>query len=196
MFIVVVTLGLLAAMGVYGMTSAQSDIKAAAHMRDALQGQKAGEHALVMTAETLNPGSVQPIVMSMNSDLTRTKDCKSVVPYLSPGTARSAIGCRRLTETQMTTAVAFVNPMVAPGFVADSFGALNTRPYVDVELSNPLDVPPPPGSGYDPNTTKFAQVTATVFVNVRTSPTAAAQSVVAGRGRLTVGPIQGLPPKY
>lgn len=196
MFIVVVTLGLLAAMGVYGMTSASSDIKAAGHMRDALQGQKAGEHALIMTAETLNPGSVQPIVMSMTDELHRTKDCKTAAPYAGAGTAPSAAGCRRLTEAQMTAAVALVNPLIAPGFAADSFGALNTKPYVEVELSNPLDVPPPPGSGYDPNTTKFTQVTATVFVNVRTAPTAAAQSVVAGRGRLTVGPIQGRPPRY
>lgn len=196
MFIVVVTLGLLAAMGVYGMSSASSDIRAAGHMRDALQGQKAGEHALIMTAEVLNPGSAQPLVTNMTDENNRTKNCKTAAPYAGAGTAPSAAGCLRLTETEMTNAVALVNPHINPGFVNDSFGALNTKPYVEVELSNPLDMPPPPGSGYDPNTTKFTQVTATVFVNVRTAPTAAAQSVVAGRGRLTVGPIQGRPPRY
>jgi hypothetical protein len=165
-------------------------------MRDALQGQKAGEHALMMTAETLNPGSVQVLVTNMTDELNRTKNCKTAAAYAGAGTAPAAAGCLRLTETEMTNAVTLVNPYVAPGFASDSFGALNTRPYVEVELSNPLDMPPPPGSGYDPNTTKFTQVTATVFLNVRTAPTAAAQAVVAGRGRLTVGPIQGRPPRY
>jgi hypothetical protein len=196
MFIVVITLGLLAAMGVYGMSSASSDIKAAGHMRDALQGQKAGEHGLTMVAETLNPGTAQTLVTNMTDEVNRTKNCRTAATYLGGGTAPSAAGCLRLSETEMTNAVAFVNPLIAPGFAPDSFGALNTRPYVEVELSIPLDMPPPPGSGYDPNTTKFTQVTATVFVNVRTAPTAAAQAVVAGRGRLTVGPIQGRPPRY
>jgi hypothetical protein len=196
MFIVVVTLGLLAAMGVYGMSSAASDIKAAGHMRDALQAQKAGEHALMMTAETLNPASAQALVSNMSDEVNRTKNCKTAATYSGSGTAPSAAACLRLTEVEMTNAVAGVNPLVAPAFGSDSFGAMNTKPYVEVELSNPLDIPPPPGSGYDANTTKFTQVTATVFVNVRTSPTAAAESVVAGRGRLTVGPIQGRPPRY
>jgi hypothetical protein len=196
MFIVVVTLGLLAAMGAYGMSSAASDIKAAGHMRDALQGQKAAEHALIMTAETLNPSSAQALIMNMSDNGNRTKNCRTATPYTGAGTAPPASACLRLSEAEMKVAVASVNPMVAPGFASDSFGALNSAPYIEVELSNPLDVPPPPGSAYDPNTTKFTQVTATVFVNVRTSPTAPAKAVVGGRGRLTVGPIQGRPPAY
>lgn len=202
MFIVVVTLGLLAAMGVYGMSSASSDIRAAGHMRDALQGQKAGEHALIMTAETLNPSSAQALVTAMSDENSRTKNCKTAAVYSGAGTAPPAAACLRLSEVEMGKAVdnadptKGVNKVLAPGFASDSFGGLNTAPYVEVELSNPLDVPPPPGSGYDPNTTKFTQVTATVFVNVRTAPTAAAQAVMGGRGRLTVGPIQGRPARY
>ncbi len=198
MFIVVITLGLLAAMGVYGMTSASSDIKAAGHMRDALQGQKAGEHALIMTAEALNPASVQALVANMSDENNRTKNCKTAAPFTGTGAVPAASACLRLTEAEMRNAYYVGSPLppVIDGFASDSFGALNTKPYVEVELSNPLDVPPPPGSGYDPSTTKFTQVTATVFVNVRTAPTAAAQAVVAGRGRLTVGPIQGRPPRY
>jgi len=67
MFIVVVTLGLLAAMGVYGLSAAQADVRAAGHMREALQAQKAGEHALTMAAETLNPENAGPLVATMSS---------------------------------------------------------------------------------------------------------------------------------
>lgn len=196
MFIVVITLGLLAAMGVYGMTSASSDIRATAHMRDALQGQRAGEHALIMTAETLNPSSAQAIVQNMCDNLNRTKNCKTAPTYSGTGTAPAGNACLRLSEAEMKNAAAGVNPFVTTGFASDSFGGVNTSPFVEVELSNPLDVPPAPGSGYDSSTVKFTQVTATVFVNVRTDAGSPAQSVVTGRGRLTVGPIQGRPASY
>jgi hypothetical protein len=69
---------------------------------------------------------------------------------------------------------------------------------VQVEISNPVDIPPPPGMGYDAATQRFTQVTATIYVNVRSTdvPSSPAQSVVAGRGRLTVGPITGSTASY
>ena len=194
MFIVVVTLGLLAAMGVYGLTATQADIRAAGHMREAVQAQRAGEHALMMTAETLNPGTVQEIVKSM-SGTKRATNCKTASPYAGAECpVPPAAACRKLSEPEMKVIGSSVNIWTTtPGFSADSFGAVESTPGVEVEISNPVDVPPPAGSGYDPNTSRFTQVTVTVFVNVRSTvdPNTPAQSVVAGRGRLTVGPITG-----
>ena len=193
MFIVVVTLGLLAAMGVYGLSSTSADIKSAGHMREALQGQRAGEHAMNMTAETLNPAAAKVLVDSMFCQ-KRTIDCKTATPYATalglPAPATAA--CRRLNETEMKLIAAKVNPFVSgvDGFAPDSFGPIVAKPNVEVEMSNPIDIPPPPGSAYDPST-RFTQVTVTVFVNVRNAPTEPAVSVVTGRGRLTIGPITG-----
>lgn len=199
MFIVVVTLGLLAAMGVYGLTATQSDIKSAGHMREALQAQRAGEHALIMTAETFNPATSKALVESM-SGAKRTQNCRSATLYGGPLVpVPPAAACLRLTEAEMKATNASVNAWTAvPGFSADSFGAVNATPSVEVEISNPVDIPPPAGSGYDPATQRFTQVTATVFVNVRSTvdPNTPAQSVVAGRGRLTVGPITGSSASY
>jgi hypothetical protein len=199
MFIVVVTLGLLAAMGVYGLTATQSDIKSAGHMREALQAQRAGEHALMMTAETFNPAAAKALVESM-SGAKRTTNCKTAMTYAGPlMPVPPQAACLRLTEAEMKAVGASINAWTAvPGFAGDSFGAVNAAPTVEVEISNPVDIPPPAGSGYDPATQRFTQVTATVFVNVRSTidPNTPAQSVVAGRGRLTVGPITGSAASY
>jgi hypothetical protein len=199
MFIVVVTLGLLAAMGVYGLTAAQSDIKSAGHLREALQAQRAGEHALTMTAETFNPASAKALVESM-SGAKRTQNCRTATTYGGPLVpVPPAAACLRLTEAEMKVIGNTVNVWTAvPGFSSDSFGAVNASPTVEVEVSNPIDIPPPAGSGYDPATQRFTQVTATVFVNVRSTvdPNTPALSVVAGRGRLTVGPITGSAAAY
>ena len=210
MFIVVVTLGLLAAMGVYGLTATQADIKSAGHMREALQAQKAGELALMMTAETFNPASAKALVESMSDRDKRTINCRTAAGLLdvpasvtplpigtNPVPAKSA--CLRLSETEMKLVGNSVNTWTAvPAFSADSFGAVDATPAVQVEISNPVDIPPPPGSGYDPATQRFTQVTATVFVNVKptSAPTGPSDSVVAGRGRLTVGPITGPATRY
>jgi hypothetical protein len=195
MFIVVVTLGLLATMGVYGLSATSADVKAAGHMREALQAQKAGELALTMTAETLSPQSVGPIIGQM-STANRTANCKTAAP-LGVGVmpVPPAAACLRLTEAGMRTASINVNLWTAaPGFASDSFGAVNSAPNVNVELSDPFDVQRP---GFDASM-RFTQVTATVFVDVRSTVDlgAPSQAIVSGRGRLTVGPIAAPPAAY
>ena len=196
MFIVVVTLGLLAAMGVYGLSAAQADVRAAGHMREALQAQKAGEHALTMAAETLNPENAGPLVATMSS-AGRTANCKTAA-VLGAGVTPvpPAAACLRLTEAGMRNAAGVVTPWVSgvPAFATDSFGAVASTPNVSVELSDPFDVQRP---GFDASM-RFTQITATVFVDVRSTVDLGtpAQAIVTGRGRLTVGPIGPPPATY
>lgn len=200
MFIVVVTLGLLAAMGVYGLSATQSDIKSAGHGREALQSQRAGEHALMMTAETLNPKAAQAVIQSMSGS-KRTTNCTTAVPYVGPDPAPPGAACRRINEAEMKIIGLSVNTSAwstTPGFGADSFGAVNSTPTAEVEISNPVDIPPAAGSGYDPATQRFTQITVTVLATIRSSlaPNTPAQSAVMGRGRMTVGPITGAAAAY
>jgi hypothetical protein len=149
----------------------------------------------------------------------RTLNCKTAVglggvpanvtPFPA-GTLIPASGaCLRLTEAEMVVVARSLNVTnpwpagsvpglcvdpAACGFGTESFGPVASKPFVQVEVSNPVDVPPPPGSGYDPATQRFTQVTVTVFVDVRKTGATAADAVVAGRGRLTVGPITGSAP--
>jgi hypothetical protein len=89
-----------------------------------------------------------------------------------------------------------VTPWVSgvPAFASDSFGAVASVPNVSVELSDPFDVQRP---GFDASM-RFTQITATVFVDVRSTVDLGtpAQALVTGRGRLTVGPIGPPPATY
>lgn len=215
MFIVVVTLGLLAAMGVYGLTATQAEVTSAGHMREALQAQKAGEHTLMMTAETFNPASAKALVEAM-SGAKRTTNCKTaagagdvpanIAPYTGSVPVPAKAACLRLSEDEMKivgesaidTSGNKLNTWAALGWAPDSFGAVDAKPTVQVEISNPVDIPPPAGSGYDPASQRFTQVTATVFVEVRSlaNPNSPTTSVVVGRGKMTVGPITGSAASY
>lgn len=69
----------------------------------------------------------------------------------------------------------------------DSFGQVPNRPHIRVEITNPVDIPPPPGTGLNDRYT-FTQVTVTTFIDMKPAANAPAESLVAGRGRLTIGP--------
>ena len=60
-------------------------------------------------------------------------------------------------------------------------------PYVRIELTNPVDVAPPPGSVLD-GTFAYTQLTTTVYVDLKTATGVPSDSVVVARGRITAGP--------
>jgi Tfp pilus assembly protein PilX len=193
LFIVAVTLGLLAVMGVYGLTAASNDVRAAGDMRQALQGQRAGEAAMVMTAETFNPTVAATLVAQMSNNVGQTKTCKSAGLYTGAALTRDAEACLSLDPLHMKTISQFVNgganqwtsiSGAQDGFTLQSFGPVAQQPYITVELTNPIDVP---NSKYS-KTVHFTQLTATVYVQTKTSAGVPATSLVKGRGRITVGP--------
>lgn len=218
MFIVAVTLGLLAAMGVYGLSATAYDIRAAGHMREAAQVQHAAEQAIVMTAETLSPGTAGEVVRVMQSDPTaalrqNNRHCRTAKP-LSAGVAdqvasRVAEACLTLSPSEMST----LHPLTAkrspdanpkqgrwfgPVFTNKSLGDVPLHPFLRVELTNPIDWDTPPGFATSSPFGRppiFTQIRATVFVELRPGTDMddardknPAQAVAAGRGRLVVGP--------
>jgi len=204
MFIVSVTLALLALMGVYGLSATSADIRGAGHMREALQGQRAGEAALMMTAETFNPTVAQGLVSTMNLGNAQTKDCRTAAPYTPGGNVatRAAEACIRLDPARMVVIANTSNPLnpwavAAPpaevGFTMQSFGNVANQPHINVEITNPINIEVPAGNS---QSVQYSQVTVTVFVQMKTSAVATAETAVAGRGRLTVGPslVSGGPP--
>jgi Tfp pilus assembly protein PilX len=215
MFIVAVTLGLLAAMGVYGLTATAEDVRAAGHIRQATQAQHAAEHAVILTAETLTPSTAGEVVRSMqmppDADPTKSArktntDCKTAKPYTGDATYQIAEACAVLTLKEMANIADKTNKWTGDPYslkLSDpaqnrSFGEVMTYPFARVEMTNPINWTMPAGySSGGPNGASliFTQVRATVFVDMKTNMgTAAAsldtpsQSVAAGRGRLVVGP--------
>ncbi len=191
MFIVAVTLGLLAVMGVYGLSATSADIRAAGHMREALQGQRAGEAALMMTAETFNPAIAQGLVSQMNLGQGQARDCKTAAPYTGDVVTRAAEACIRLDPTRMGTIATTTNAWIMAGglardgFTTESFGSVANQPYITVEVTNPINIEVTAGNS---QAVRYTQLTATVLVQMKSSAATAAESAVAGRGRLTVGP--------
>lgn len=185
-FIVAMTLGLLAAMGIYGMAATATDIRSAGHMREALQGQRAAEAAVTMTAETFNPSLAAGLVDQMRSKaaMGQSKNCRTAAPYTGSQLTEAAEACLKLDTTEMLTLANNVNPWVSTPFTAQSFGAVPNQPFVSVEVTNPVNIVTTGSSAQ-----RFTQVTVTVFVEMKPDATSPAESVVAGRGRMTVGPI-------
>jgi hypothetical protein len=211
MFIVAVTLGLLAAMGVYGLSATAYDVRAAGHAREATQAQHAAEEGVIMTAETLQPGTAGEIVRAMQADKAsalRKSACKTAKPLSSDATqaaeARAAEACFILSPKEMEKLSPIKSPAWEPPFRAKTsstpgaFGEVDLYPFVRVELTNPIDWATPAGYGVGaPNAPSpiFTQVRATVFVELKPGTDATdalekhpAELVATGRGRLIVGP--------
>lgn len=199
MFIVAITLGILAAMGVYGLSSTSIDIRSAGHLREGAQAQSAAEHALMLTADSFTPGTAGEIVKAMQSgqsagtDIQATK-CTTSNPFNATTNPeyRAAQACLSWNVVEMQKISKSVNAWTLDGttnstFSPDSFGPVPNQAFLRVEITNPVDIPPPPGTGLNDRYT-FTQLTVTTFVDMKPSLGVPAQTMASGRGRITVGP--------
>lgn len=209
-FVVAVTLGVLAVMGVYALSATASEVRSAGHVREAMQGQRAAEFAMMATAETYSAAMGGALIKkSRNYDAAngRSTNCRSSKPPTMDQKFRDAEACLYLTEEQMKLMAGSLNAMNTiptpiagctnaadcPFFWGDStavpgsFGPTVNRPFLHVEVTNPVDVPPPPGMSLDGSWT-FTQVTATIYVDMKPTKADAASTTTLARGRLTVGP--------
>lgn len=199
-FIVAVTLALLATMGIYGLTATRNDVVAAGHLRENTQLQHADNGALMAAAESFTPGTAAQLVRDMVDPLRRSNQatgtpCKTSNAPTNNANTQNAEACLRLTEAQMQVLAASINPWNGPLFSATSLGSNPDQPYFRVEITNPIEVPGPAGmssEGSAGSQVFFAEVTVTVFVDMKTDGDAGtpADSTMLGRGRLTVGPYR------
>lgn len=202
MFIVAITLGLLAAMGVYGLTATAYDVRASGAGRSAAQSQHAAEVGVVLAAQTLSPTNAQTILNRMRADHTvGTETCKTARMYTTSADQlknRTAGACMVLTPDTLKPLsmdpggwpVPATAPVTVP-FVPQSFGDVPSYPKIRIELTNPVDWEAPSGyavgSGQPPPV--FTAIRATVFVEMRPADaTQPADTIAQGRGRLIVGP--------
>lgn len=196
MFVVVTTLGLLAVMGMYAMSAATEDIRAASNFRRASQAQAAAEFGAVAAADYITYENADNIVntrmlnpsanlqASENNCISTQKNQAGVI-----GSIR-AKSCVRITKEELKRNWSLRDP-----FTSQSFGNKELEGDLYIELTNPTQAPPPPG--YDVNLRlKFAMVTVSTFGLIRpyegvtkgTLPNAS-DSMQTGRGRLIIGPL-------
>lgn len=209
MFVVAITLGLLGAMGVYGLSAAASDMRAVGHLREALHAQRAAEHAMIMTAEAFNPMTGPRLVEELTGGATGQACPHSARP---PGAAATATkfqnveGCLSLTAAELQKVV---NGAVTPNGVGTGNWATGTEPYtaesffplaktsgetalapaVTLEVTNAVETALPPG--WDEGKDVFYELTVTsVALMKRNSANGATESTTRGRGRIVVGPAR------
>ncbi|AKU99417.1 hypothetical protein AKJ09_06081 [Labilithrix luteola] len=195
MFVVVTTLGLLAVMGAYALSSTTEDIRASSNYRRSVQAQNTTEMAAVATADYVTFANADNIVnarmLNPSTDLSASENnCLSAQKNQAGvrGTIR-AKSCVRITSNELKK-----NWGDREVFTAQSFGDGDLRGDVIIELTNPTQAPPPPG--YDINLRlKFAMVSVSTYgiiqINGVSTPAQPynGDSMQVGRGRFIIGPL-------
>jgi hypothetical protein len=193
MFVVAVTLALLAAMGVYGLSATALDVRSAGHNREAMAGQNVAQHAMLLTAETLSPSKAQGIINGMYGPNATNEACTRLTPQrlqlLATGTVSTTADCSaHPNQIGYGTGQGYQ-------FQCDSFGKdpagnpLPLIPNVQVEITNPVAVSMPGFQASDMNNQQkqFAALTVTVFTEMK-EPNEPPRMAVLGRSRIIVGP--------
>jgi hypothetical protein len=205
MFIVAITLALLAAMGVYGLTATARDIQAAGDSRMNVQLQHTAVGAFMSAAETIvssgTGGTTDGIVNTMtggagyqsNAPPYGASACRSTKPYSGNAAFKNAEACTVLDMQHMASIASGSNALIpppspfcanCPHLNSDSWGGIPQQPNFWIEVTNPRPIGCPPGNDSQQNICK--ELTLTVYMNAVPGAGLAPTSVVVGRGRLHV----------
>lgn len=191
-FIVAMTLALLALMGVYAVSGAAAEVRSSGYVRQATQAHYMSEYAMNATASYMNSTNADFIV---NTRLLATatgpfppiSDCISVPNYTVGGVSNMARACVRFNQQDIEGTYAG-----RPAVTMHSFGqpgVTTMQGTLFAEVSNPTLTQPPPG--FDLNLgLAFARVTVTTGGSVQPAGNALARTLEMGRARMIVGPVR------
>jgi hypothetical protein len=213
MFIVAMTLGVIAAMGVYALQIASTEVKTAGFVRQQLQTQYLSEFGVGAAAQALaNNGQTYASIMTGPQ---ADQGCYSLFGIWSQPTATTqAKACHRAGSYELaaqvvplgTPATALLSPYTSGGANDVSRGTvgLNTSPDFFVEVTDPNQRQPPPG--YATNSSSpvcFLQVTSSAIgITPTVAVSSAADSFIgatsayqsegleASRARIVFGPVR------
>jgi hypothetical protein len=212
MFIVTVTLSLLAVMGVYGLTATSNDVKSSGHVRQRSQAAHAAEYAGVYATEMWDTQNADTIFNKMKDDWANNTTFN--VPNVSKPCWSAKMRSNQTDVMRAKDELCFViwvtgnNTILTPDaskilspawknnpfFGTDSIGSQlpgvrspQLNPFVKVEFTNPVDICR--GNGQR----KLQQFTVTTYAIVATPNGAAPEQplppydeIFKGRGLITV----------
>jgi hypothetical protein len=172
MFIVAMTFAVIAAMGVYALKLASTEVKTAGFVRQQLQTQYLAEYGVAAAAQALN---INPQVYSTVLASQPDSGCFTLYQISTQTTANAqAKACHRAGSTELGTQVVplgtgpatLLSAFTAPGTSDLSRGSLGLPTFPDffVEVTDPNPRQPPPG--YASNSSSpvcFEQVTASAM---------------------------------
>jgi hypothetical protein len=209
-FIVAMTLSVLAAMGLYALQAASTEIRTAGYERQSAQSYYLSEYGILGLAQELTGPKVGTYVGMMTSPTPNQSEtvCLSL-PYLPSTASLQAKACRRWSSTELKTVskwpVAALDPFNATSNpLAESAGwdpgSLGTAPMFGdfiIEITDPSPALTPPGTDFNLGLC-FYQFTVTsigLTQPVLTGATDdaakyAATGLVTTRARIVAGPTQ------
>jgi hypothetical protein len=196
MFIVAMTLAVIAAMGIYALQLAATEVKTAGFVRQQAQTQYLAEYGVVASAQALTGTGAQVYnnIMMLSPDT----GCYSLFGITSTGGANSqSLACHRAGSVELQAEIGgstALSPLLSPWVDALSDAdrgsiGLQMTPDFYVEVTDPNQRQPPPGFATN-STLCFTQFTASA---IAITPTAATSTISEGlqiaRARVVGGPI-------
>jgi hypothetical protein len=206
MFIVAMTLAVLASVGVYALAAAATEVRTSGNERQNTQTHYLAEYGVLGAAHEMTGSRALFTIKRMKSQTYMDVDCVSLqgVPTTAPP---SATACVRMGSAEL--GAAWINPIAVtpyggnavqpytPGIPPGSYGTTPVAGDFFVEMTEPMQLSAPPRYSTNANAC-FAQLTATsigftqpVFpgaVNTTTS-TFGGEGVETERARIVAGPL-------
>lgn len=189
-FIVAMTLALLALMGVYAISGSAAEVRSSGYVRQATQAHYLSEYAMASTANHVNAANADFIVNTRllapsTGPFPPTTDCLSVPTYAAASAVSKA--CVRFTQQDLEGSWAG-RPLLTEHSLGQP-GKTSMQGTVFSEFSNATLTAPPPGFDLSLGLT-FARVTVTTGGSVQPAGNVGGRTLEMGRARMIVGPIR------
>lgn len=180
MFLVATSLALMAAIGVYAMSSSQQEVRASGFTRQSTQALALSETSMYASADFFGANESDFLVRMMAGQLGsayQTTNCVSALPYTGSG---SDLGkaCKRIVPADLLSS--WNNLPLTTGYG----GALNGNVWA--EATDPFYTAPPPGTNLAAN---MKYISATITTAGIIEVPGGVKTPVYGRGRIIVGPV-------
>jgi hypothetical protein len=192
MFIVAMTLAVIAAMGMYALNIAATEVKTAGYVREQTQVHYLSEFGILAAAQEVTGAKAQMYrdFMFQHPDT----GCTSL--WGVPTTAGSLPqACRLVGSTELAGGWnPPVSPIVAPWQnatteVTRGSGGLPTAPDFDVEITDPTTKNPPAGYGLNQKLCFIEYTVSSVGLSQLTTNSYTSEGLETSRGRIIAGPI-------
>lgn len=189
-FIVAMTLALLALMGVYAISNSATEVRSAGYVRQATQAHYLSEYALGAVVNHITAQNADYMVNTLLlANTPSTTNCLSVPTYASATPISRA--CMRFSQTEFENS--WQGRPLLTEFSLGQRGNTTMQGTVFAELSNPALTQPPPGFDQALGL-NFARVTITTGGSVQAGgfdPTRLEnRTLEMGRARIIVGPVK------
>ncbi len=193
MFIVAMTLSIIAAMGMYALNVAATEVKTAGYVREQTQASYLSEYGVIASTQEVTGPKAQ-----MYRDLMiKTPDTNCTSLYGIPNTAGALpLACRRVGSTELASqwnppanplVVPFTSPATESGRGSEGIA---TAPDFYVELTDPTQRNAPAGYGTNQGLCFIEFTVAGVGLSQLNAGNYISEGLQTSRGRLIGGPIK------